>query len=569
MQDLLQYEVIRQLLRFGWSALVSLVIQGSVVLLATHLLIAVFGERMSAAGRHRVWCLALCGMFLVPILSHYDLSYTTSADEAHFELLQDRRASTQLGPIVSRQVVDLGGQTQNHGIANGTLFPLVLLMIWVAGLISALANILREMLALRRLACLARPFSDRRTMEILSKLVKDLRIRRPIQLVTIRNLATPVTWGGWQPYLALPESASSWTKERLEMALMHELVHIKRLDVPVHGLIRFACALVWFNPLVWRAAAASLLEREKACDDAVLLAGVDATDYAEGLVDLARDHLHCESVTCFIPAMARPSELRQRLGAILSSDIQRRPAEKKTLIAGSMCLLFIISLSYALLPQSATSKPFAASILAPETQASGLDGRHFIDLLDQSFAAAEEDPEIAHDVAFMMLRIKEHFLTGRAHHVETMFMDKATADRHHEYLNQLYLSELESRIDSYVPTLLVRGLASGPLQAHTDGLLMSGQHLELYNSLLAEGARFKSSHYRPHNYFSPSPSLGMTTPNLGGLAAFALVLSGENIVQDLATRVVSRTGTEASNSAWALNNVIWPDQRELVDTLFE
>jgi hypothetical protein len=45
-------------------------------------------------------------------------------------------------------------------------------------------------------------------------------------------------------------------------------------------LAHLACALYWFNPLVWVAARRLRIERELACDDCALEVGMWASDYA-------------------------------------------------------------------------------------------------------------------------------------------------------------------------------------------------------------------------------------------------------------------------------------------------
>jgi beta-lactamase regulating signal transducer with metallopeptidase domain len=43
--------------------------------------------------------------------------------------------------------------------------------------------------------------------------------------------------------------------EARQAALVHELTHIKRGDRRTQAIAQLACAIYWFNPLVWYAAA--------------------------------------------------------------------------------------------------------------------------------------------------------------------------------------------------------------------------------------------------------------------------------------------------------------------------
>ena len=65
-------------------------------------------------------------------------------------------------------------------------------------------------------------------------------------------------------------------------------------------------------------------ERERACDDLVLDAGMRGADYAQHLLDIARTVDARRSLSAAALAMARPSELEGRLLAILDGRHARR-----------------------------------------------------------------------------------------------------------------------------------------------------------------------------------------------------------------------------------------------------
>ena len=82
-------------------------------------------------------------------------------------------------------------------------------------------------------------------------------------------------------------------------------------------LAQIACALHWFNPLVWFAAWRLGLERERACDDLVLASGVRPSAYAGHLLEIVTGLL------------ARPLDavLRARDGPQV---VARRPPRRRT-----------------------------------------------------------------------------------------------------------------------------------------------------------------------------------------------------------------------------------------------
>ena len=68
----------------------------------------------------------------------------------------------------------------------------------------------------------------------------------------------------FRPWIALPAAASM---EDAEVMLRHELCHVKAHDPCWAAVQMVCCAVHWFNPLVWAAAAMCRMDREMKCDD--------------------------------------------------------------------------------------------------------------------------------------------------------------------------------------------------------------------------------------------------------------------------------------------------------------
>ena len=133
---------------------------------------------------------------------------------------------------------------------------------------------------------------------------------------------SPHVAGLFTSIVILPPSAAGWSAESRQAALVHELMHIRRGDRRTLAIAQLACAIYWFNPLVWIASVALARERERACDDEVLRFGATPSAYASLLLDLAR------AQSTWTPAaalsMARPSAIEGRLLAILGDAARTR-----------------------------------------------------------------------------------------------------------------------------------------------------------------------------------------------------------------------------------------------------
>jgi TonB family protein len=168
-----------------------------------------------------------------------------------------------------------------------------------------------------------------------------------VALLQSADAALLVTWGVGRPKIVLPPAARDWDDERWRIVLCHELAHIRRGDWLVQIFARAVLALNWFNPIMWLACRRLQRESEHACDDAVLGAGVDATDYAAHLVDLARTLTRPRAVLP-APAMARRSTLEGRIAAMLNARLNRRPLTSSARVATAVALMALtVSLAAA------------------------------------------------------------------------------------------------------------------------------------------------------------------------------------------------------------------------------
>ena len=85
------------------------------------------------------------------------------------------------------------------------------------------------------------------------------------------------------PDWALIELSSS----ELNQVVLHELAHLRRWDDWTNLAQQIIRALLFFHPAVWWIGKKAELEREMACDDAVLAETESPRAYAECLAHLA------------------------------------------------------------------------------------------------------------------------------------------------------------------------------------------------------------------------------------------------------------------------------------------
>ena len=151
-------------------------------------------------------------------------------------------------------------------------------------------------------------------LDLLTGLLADLKLNRPVRLLKSGLRRMPMTWGVWPVRILLPEESESWLIERRRVVLLHELAHAKRWDYVTHMVAHLACALHWFNPLVWFAARQMVAEREQACDDLVLSRGAKPADYAEQVLAIGAGLLADQWSEHGAIAMTRAAQLENGSG---------------------------------------------------------------------------------------------------------------------------------------------------------------------------------------------------------------------------------------------------------------
>ena len=194
------------------------------------------------------------------------------------------------------------------------------------------------------------------------------------------KITVPMVWGVFRPVILLPIGADNWQTERLRAVLFHELAHIKRRDWVMQMIAQVVCAVYWFNPLVWFAARWMRIEAEQACDDQVLNAGYQPTDYAQHLLDIVRNVNVAGFASRAAVAMACPSKIEERLQTVLAENLNRHPITKVAVGIGLLVLtcfavpMGTVRLAQAVDPKEALSAQIQeASISQPTSSENPYD----------------------------------------------------------------------------------------------------------------------------------------------------------------------------------------------------
>jgi beta-lactamase regulating signal transducer with metallopeptidase domain/chaperonin cofactor prefoldin len=118
-------------------------------------------------------------------------------------------------------------------------------------------------------------------------------LRRPPRVVPTTALTGPAVFGAFRPILLMPVGyLSKLSRRDTEHTLLHELAHIRRGDLLMHGLYIRLAILYWPNPLLWLVRRQVHHLRELCCDATVAnLLREETSAYRRTLLETARRFL--------------------------------------------------------------------------------------------------------------------------------------------------------------------------------------------------------------------------------------------------------------------------------------
>jgi GWxTD domain-containing protein len=190
----------------------------------------------------------------------------------------------------------------------------------------------------------------------------------------------PGVFGIFRPVLLLPEGvARNLSGRQLESIVAHEMAHVRGRDNLASALHTIVEATFWFHPLVWWLGNRLLIERERACDEAVLQLGCDPADYAEGILKICKSYLTAPACMAGISGI----NLKNRIEAIMEN--RRAPhltVGKKLLLtlaaAGAIAVPLLTGITDAAETPQASVRAVPAVVTpipeqSPASQATGQD----------------------------------------------------------------------------------------------------------------------------------------------------------------------------------------------------
>ena len=274
-------------------------------------------RRQNSGTRFAVWFLALLTVAALPVLGGIGEGRVLMA------------AGMSSGTASGMPSVNSWGSLRPAITIPGR-WALVVFLAWALGTCMAMMRLVAGLWRLRRLRRSCTPIvaadldpAVRKTVEAIGA-SGSMISSNSIMIATSECVRVPAAIGFWKRTIVLP----AWTlrelpAQDLNVILLHEFAHLRRWDDWTNLIQKIVRALFFFHPAVWWIEKRISVEREMACDDAVLAETANPRGYATCLVSLLEKSLAQRRWSMAQAAVHRAREASLRLAQILDKN---RPA---------------------------------------------------------------------------------------------------------------------------------------------------------------------------------------------------------------------------------------------------
>ena len=280
-------------------------------------------RRQNSGTRFAVWFLALLSVAALPVLGGFGEGRGLMAGMSSWAASADSWGSL-------RPAITIPGR-----------WALFVFGAWALGACVAMMRLVAGLWRLRRLrrSCTPVVAADldpavRKTVEAISASgsVGAKSISKSITIATSESVRVPAAIGFWKRTIVLPAWAlRELPAQDLTVILLHEFAHLRRWDDWTNLIQKIVRALFFFHPAVWWIEKRISVEREMACDDAVLAETANPHGYAACLVSLLEKslaHRLAQRLTDKRWSMAQAAVHRAREASLRLAQIldKNRPA---------------------------------------------------------------------------------------------------------------------------------------------------------------------------------------------------------------------------------------------------
>jgi beta-lactamase regulating signal transducer with metallopeptidase domain len=247
---------------------------------------------------------------------------------------------------------DVTGLVKGDAVTLPASVAVYALVIWAVFAFAGLVRVAAGLWQLRGLRTRCIEICAESVGRELEEEVANFKLQRSLELLVSGESNAPTAIGFFRPAIVLPQwLVEQGPSEDLKHVVLHELAHLRRRDDWTNLLQKILKAMLFFHPAVWWMERKMSLDREMACDDAVLAETGNARVYAQSLARIAERSFLRRQVALAQAAVGRVRQLSLRVARIL--DPQRPSATKvwKPAIPAVALLAVVCGFGFSWVPE--------------------------------------------------------------------------------------------------------------------------------------------------------------------------------------------------------------------------
>lgn len=344
MNHLFDLAEINQILTNCLIDFVGISIKGSIGILIVFLLYRL--KKHSSSQMHKLLLITIFGMIFIPIFFYLmpikdPITFTVEPYSSYSYIISQKLPITDDNTDVKYNSYFESAMTKSD-MSVFYFLP----TIWLIGVVYCALRLVTGIYGLQKIIknCDYIIVYHNDESNVIHRIKKQLKIKRPVHAIVSSNIASPVTFGIFEPLIILPKQCFQWTDERWEIVLTHEMYHIKKYDSFINLIIQATCAVFWFNPLICTTGRMIREERENACDDFVLRSGIKPHIYAIHLVEMIRMSSATRMINMITTGINNLSGVEKRIIKIM--DSKKKEVHNKSIVWIGFLIILILTSMY-------------------------------------------------------------------------------------------------------------------------------------------------------------------------------------------------------------------------------
>lgn len=328
----------------------------------------VFQKQLSAKWKYNLWFLFLV-VLTIPLIPNnlFGIENRFMWDFHQNNELSQSINATKDHPLTAENWMQ--DFTQSVTRFDLTFLNNILAGTWIIGMLVMIFLTIKAWLQLRKIKNSVSNLKNKKILLLFEQCKQKLNISKHLIIGESPLIKSPLTFGLFKTYVVLPVHFEEWmSTNEMKYILLHELNHYKHKDILTNYLIVFYQILYWFQPLVWIAFREMKLDREIACDSAVLhsLDKRCYTEYGNTIINFIDKFSRQKYITLVHPLNGAKKQIKKRIESIASFKTETKQVKLRSIVIFVSLGVFVANMI-----------PFY-SVMAYDNQHYNFAGKHTI-----------------------------------------------------------------------------------------------------------------------------------------------------------------------------------------------